>query len=161
MRKVAIYPGTFDPFTFGHLSLVQRGLKIFDNVIIAIGNNSAKKYMFDINERLALVRGAVEGIDNVEVESFDTLLVDYARERGVSTVIRGLRAVSDFEYELQMALMNRKLSRSMETVFLMPALRYIFLSSTIVKEAASFGGDISDLVPPNIEKALREKVGKS
>jgi len=159
MSNTVIYPGTFDPFTNGHMSLVQRGLKLFDNVIIAVGENPAKKYLFDIDERIAHITEAVSGFDNVEVDRFDGLLVDYARKRGVDAVIRGLRAVSDFEYELQLALMNRKLSRNLETVFLMPALRYIFLSSTIVKEAASFGGDVSDLVPPNIQRALLEKFG--
>jgi pantetheine-phosphate adenylyltransferase len=159
MSKMVIYPGTFDPFTNGHMSLVERGLKLFDNIIIAVGDNPAKKYLFNIDERIDLINDAVSGHDNVEVERFDGLLVDYARSRDVDCVIRGLRAVSDFEYELQLALMNRKLSRNLETVFLMPALRYIFLSSTIVKEAASFGGDISDLVPPNIQRALHEKFG--
>ena len=157
MSNVAIYPGTFDPFTNGHVSLVMRGLKLFDNIIVAVGQNPAKKYLFDIDERMALVSGALEGIENVTVERFDGLLVDFASEKGVDAVIRGLRAVSDFEYELQLALMNRKLSRDLETVFLMPALRYIFLSSTIVKEAASFGGDVTDLVPPNVHEALIRK----
>jgi pantetheine-phosphate adenylyltransferase len=160
MSNTAIYPGTFDPFTNGHMSLVQRGLKLFDNIIIAVGENPAKKYLFDIDERIAQISEAVSGLNNVEVDRFDGLLVDYAREKKVDSVIRGLRAVSDFEYELQLALMNRKLSRNLETVFLMPALRYIFLSSTIVKEAASFGGDISDLVPTNVQRALHEKFGK-
>lgn len=160
MSNIAIYPGTFDPFTNGHLSLVERGLKLFDNLIIAVGENPSKKYLFDIDERIAQIKEAVSGLDNVQVERFDGLLVGYAKEKGVDVVIRGLRAVSDFEYELQLALMNRKLSRNLETVFLMPALRYIFLSSTIVKEAASFGGDISDLVPPCIERALHEKFGR-
>ncbi len=157
--KAAIYPGTFDPFTNGHLSLVTRGLKIFDRLIIAVGDNLAKKPLFDIDERIALIKGAVSDLDNVEVERFDGLLVNYARLKNVETVIRGLRAVSDFEYELQLALMNRKLHRDMETVFLMPAHRYIFLSSTIVKEAASFGGDIEGLVPPNVLSALKDKFG--
>lgn len=160
MSSIAIYPGTFDPFTNGHLSLVERGLNLFDNLIIAVGENPAKKYLFDVDERMALIKEAVSGFNNVEVDRFDGLLVDYARDREVDAVIRGLRAVSDFEYELQLALMNRKLSRNLETVFLMPALRYIFLSSTIVKEAASFGGDITDLVPLNVQRALNEKYGR-
>ena len=155
--KAAIYPGTFDPFTNGHLSLVSRGVKIFDRLIIAVGDNLGKKPLFDIDERITLIEDAVSDLDNVEVERFDGLLVDYARQKNVEIVIRGLRAVSDFEYELQLALMNRKLHRDLETVFLMPALRYIFLSSTIVKEAASYGGDVEGLVPSNVMKALKEK----
>jgi len=157
MANIAIYPGTFDPLTNGHMSLIRRGLKLFDSLIIAVGENPSKKPLFDIDERMQHITEAVKGLGNVEVDRFDGLLVNYAQKRGVDAVIRGLRAVSDFEYELQLALMNRKLNRNLETVFLMPALRYIFLSSTIVKEAASFGGDISDLVPPCIKRALDEK----
>ena len=155
----AIYPGTFDPFTNGHLSLVKRGLKMFDKIIIAVADNPSKNHLFSVDERLSLISSSVDDIANVEVDSFDGLMVDYAEQRGVTTVIRGLRAVSDFEYELQLALMNRKLDRKLETVFLMPALGYIFLSSTIVKEAASFGGDVSTLVPLAVEEALKEKYG--
>lgn len=156
----ALYPGTFDPFTNGHLSLVKRGLKMFDRIIIAVADNPAKQKLFDLDERLALIGASIEDMQNVEVDSFEGLMVDYAAARKVTTVIRGLRAVSDFEYELQLALMNRKLDRNLETVFLMPALGYIFLSSTIVKEAASFGGDISSLVPPPVEEALKKKFAK-
>jgi pantetheine-phosphate adenylyltransferase len=160
MKRTAIYPGTFDPFTNGHLSLVKRGLKIFDRIIIAVGDNLQKKTLFDLEERKRIIADALEGMDGVEVDSFGNLLVEYARRRDVTAVIRGLRAVSDFEYELQLALMNRKLNRELETVFLMPSLRYIFLSSTIVKEAAEFGGDVSDLVPPSVDVALKKKFGK-
>ena len=162
MGNIAIYPGTFDPLTNGHMSLIERGLKLFDRLIVAVGENPGKKHLFDIDERIVLIKEAVSasGLDNVEVDRFDGLLVDYAGKKKVNAVIRGLRAVSDFEYELQLALMNRKLNRDLETVFLMPSLRYIFLSSTIIKEAASFGGDISDLVPVNVENALREKFKK-
>lgn len=156
MKRIAIYPGTFDPFTSGHMSIVQRGLKLFDGLIIAVGENPSKNQLFTADERVAQIKEAVKGLEPVEVEIFNGLLVDYAAEKGVDAVIRGLRAVSDFEYELQLALMNRKLNRKLETVFLMPSLRYIFLSSTIVKEAASFGGDVSGLVPPNVEAALNE-----
>ncbi len=158
--NAAIYPGTFDPFTNGHLSLVKRGLKLFGKIIIAVADNPAKNPLFTVEERISLISESVKHLDGVEVESFDGLLVDYAKSRNVEAVIRGLRAVSDFEYELQLALMNRKLNRELETVFLMPALRFIFLSSTIVKEAASFGGDIESLVPSVIEKALKEKFSR-
>jgi pantetheine-phosphate adenylyltransferase len=161
MGKTAIYPGTFDPFTNGHHDLVMRGRKFFERIIIAVAETPKKQPAFDIFERVSLIREAVKDIDAVEVEPFDCLLVEYASKMNVDTIIRGLRAVSDFEYELQMALMNRKMAREIETVFLMPSLRYIFLSSTIVKEAASFGGDVSGLVPPNVEKALLNKFGRS
>ncbi|HEB02896.1 MAG TPA: pantetheine-phosphate adenylyltransferase [Nitrospirae bacterium] len=157
MDRTAIYPGTFDPFTNGHLDLVIRGRKMFENIIIGVSENPNKKQLFSIEDRVSLIEEAVSGLDGVKVEPFDTLLVDFAQARGIEALIRGLRAVSDFEYELQMALMNRKLAQEVETVFLMPSLRYIFLSSTIVKEAAEYGGDVSTLVPRNIAQALREK----
>ena len=157
MERTAIYPGTFDPFTNGHLDLVTRGCKMFDKIIIGVGENPNKKQLFSIDERVSLIRDAVKGLEDVTVEPFDTLLVDFARTRGINALMRGLRAVSDFEYELQMALMNRKLAQEVETVFLMPSLRYIFLSSTIIKEAAEYGGDVSALVPENVARALREK----
>lgn len=157
MERTAIYPGTFDPFTNGHLDLVTRGRKVFDSIIIGVGENPNKKQLFSIDERVSLIKEAVGDINGVSVEPFDTLLVDFANARGIGALIRGLRAVSDFEYELQMALMNRKLAKEVETVFLMPSLRYIFLSSTIVKEAAEYGGDVSTLVPQNVASALREK----
>ncbi len=157
MERTAIYPGTFDPFTNGHLDLVTRGRKMFDKIIIGVGENPNKKQLFSIEERVSLIKEAVNGLDGVTVEPFDTLLVEFARTRGIDALIRGLRAVSDFEYELQMALMNRKLAQEVETVFLMPSLRYIFLSSTIVKEAAEYGGDIATFVPENVASALREK----
>ncbi len=157
MERIAIYPGTFDPFTNGHLDLVTRGLKMFDKIIVAVGVNPNKKQLFSIDERVSLIKTAVSGFEGVTVEPFNTLLVDFAKSRGINALIRGLRAVSDFEYELQMALMNRKLAQEIETVFLMPSLRYIFLSSTIIKEAAEYGGDVSALVPPDIAQALSEK----
>ena len=153
----AIYPGTFDPFTNGHLDLVVRGLGMFEHITIAVGENPSKKHLFTLQERIALIEGAVSELDNVNVESFNGLLVEYAKSKGAKAVIRGLRAVSDFEYELQLALMNRKMDRDVETVFMMPALRYIFLSSTIVKEAASHGGIIDDLVPDNVREAFKLK----
>jgi pantetheine-phosphate adenylyltransferase len=155
--RVAICPGTFDPVTNGHLDLIERGLRIFDEVIIAAALNPKKAPLFSIDERLKMIRESVQEFPNVRVEAFDGLLVDYANSRGCIAIIRGLRAISDFEYELQMALMNRRLDRHIETVFMMPSEEYSFLSSTIVKEAASFGGSVIGLVPEAVEKAVREK----
>lgn len=157
MSKTALYPGTFDPFTNGHLDMVQRGLKLFDGIVIAVAENPKKEPLFDINERVSMIREAVRELEGVSVEPFHGLMVDFAKEMGVSTTIRGLRAVSDFEFELQLALMNRKLDRSIDTVFLMPSLRYIFLTSTIVKEAALYGGSVTGLVPENVERELKRK----
>lgn len=159
-KKIVIYPGTFDPITYGHLDLIKRALQFFDKVIVAIGENPAKKPLFSIEERIFMVKEALKEVslnERVEVESFSGLLVDFAREKGASAIIRGLRAVSDFEYEMQLALMNRKLSNSIDTIFLMPSLRYIFLSSSIIKEAAKFGGNIDDLAPQIVVQKLKEK----
>lgn len=158
--KIAVYPGTFDPITNGHLDLIKRALQFFDKIILAIGENPAKKPLFTIEERIYLAQKALEENnleDLVEVAHFSGLLVDFAREKGASVIIRGLRAVSDFEYEMQLALMNRKLSNSIDTIFLMPSLRYIFLSSSIIKEAAKFGGQVDDLVPKIVAERLKEK----
>jgi pantetheine-phosphate adenylyltransferase len=158
MKRKAVYPGTFDPVTNSHLDLVERSRKIFDTVIVAVTNNPAKAPLFSIDERLAFVKDAVGKFDNVKVDKFDGLLVDYAMKVGGVAIIRGLRAVSDFEYELQMALMNRRLSQgSVETVFMMPPEEYSFLSSTMVKEVASFGGPVKGLVPRKVAEALRRK----
>ncbi len=160
MKKTAICPGTFDPITNGHIDLVKRGLRIFDEVIIAIATASKKQPMFTIDERIKLIKGAVRGLKNVRVESFDGLLMAYVKSKKGIAVIRGLRAVSDFEYELQMALMNRRLDLNIETVFMMPSEEYSFLTSTMVKEVASFGGFVHGLVPDAVEKALKEKFRK-
>jgi pantetheine-phosphate adenylyltransferase len=155
-----VYPGTFDPITNGHLDLIKRALQFFDRIIIAIGENPAKKPLFTIEERLFMVKKALEEInlsERVEVESFSGLLVEFTKQKGACVIIRGLRAVSDFEYEMQLALMNRKLSNSIDTLFLMPSLRYIFLSSSIIKEAAKFGGQVDDLVPKVVAEKLKEK----
>jgi len=157
MKKIAIYPGTFDPITNGHIDLIKRGLRIFDEVIIAITTAQKKKPLFTIKERLEMIRIAVRNFKNVRVESFDGLLVEYARSKKGIAVIRGLRAVSDFEYELQMALMNRRLDLKVETVFMMPSEEYSFLTSTMIKEVASFGGSVKGLVPAVVEKALKER----
>ncbi len=158
--KRGIYPGTFDPITNGHLDLVFRGLRIFDEIIVAVALNPKKQPLFSIEERLSMITASVAGYQNVLVESFDGLLVEYAKTKGGIAIIRGLRAVSDFEYELQMALMNRKLDMSVETVFMMPSEEHSFITSTIVKEAASFGGSVKGLVPEVVEQALRRKFGR-
>ncbi|MCF8062096.1 MAG: pantetheine-phosphate adenylyltransferase [Deltaproteobacteria bacterium] len=158
-KQIAIYPGTFDPITNGHLSIVKRALKVFDKLIIAILINPNKVSLFSREERIAMIREALEGQPNVEVESFDGMLVDYAVKKKARVILRGLRALSDFEYEFQMALMNRKLNRDVQSIFLMTDYKWFYISSTIIKEAASLGGDISGLVPHNVSRKLKEKYG--
>jgi len=158
-EKIAIYPGTFDPITNGHISILNRALKIFDKLVIAILNNTQKEPLFTLEERLAMIREVLKSLENVEVDCFDGLLVDYAVKKGTNVVIRGLRALSDFEYEFQLALMNRKLNRDVQSVFLMTDYKWFYTSSTIIKEAAKWGGDISGLVPPLVCKKLKEKYG--
>jgi pantetheine-phosphate adenylyltransferase len=162
MRR-AIYPGTFDPITFGHLDILSRATKMFDAIIVTIAINPAKHPLFDLEERKDFIRQALrleEKLQNVIVEAFEGLLVNYAVEKGACAIIRGLRAVSDFEYELQMALMNRRLEDSISTVFMMPHEKYTYLNSTIVKEVARLGGDISNFVPEPVAKALIKKFSK-
>ena len=159
--RTAIYPGTFDPITNGHLDVIERALKLFDRVIITIARNSAKKPLFSEEERLALIRESVKRLDGVEIDSFDGLLVDYARKKKATAVVRGLRAISDFEYELQMALMNRKLDEDLVTVFLMPNERYTYLNSSVVREIAGHRGNIREFVPPHVLQALEEKLHKA
>lgn len=156
-RRRIVYPGTFDPVTNGHLDLVKRALKIFDEVVVAIGENPLKRPVFTLEERLELLEVTAGTDPRVKVMSFDGLVVDFAREIGACAILRGLRAVSDFDSELQRALMNRKLDRDIETVFLMTGFRWIFISSTIVKEAAQFGGSLEGLVPEIVEERLKEK----
>jgi pantetheine-phosphate adenylyltransferase len=156
-EKTAIYPGFFDPVTNGHLSIVSRALKIFDKLIIAILNNPQKAPLFTIEERITMIQASLKGQLTVEVDTFDGLLVDYALKKKSKVVIRGLRALSDFEYEFQMALMNRKLNREVQSIFLMTDYKWFYTSSTIIKEAASFGGDVSGLVPSVVNRKLREK----
>jgi pantetheine-phosphate adenylyltransferase len=156
-KKIAIYPGTFDPFTNGHLDLVVRGLRIFDEVIVALAPSQKKAPLFTIEERLGMIEKILSKYDRVSYEVFDGLLVDYVKEKNGIAIIRGLRAVSDFEYELQMALMNRRLHSEIETVFMMPSEEYSYLTATIIKEIASLGGCVKGLVPLPVEKALREK----
>lgn len=159
MRTV-IYPGSFDPLTNGHLDVIQRATKLFDKVIVAVAKNESKNPLFTLNERVALARKATSHLPHVEVDSFDGLLVDYVESCGGQAVVRGLRAVSDFEFEFQLALMNRKLNERIETIFMMPKDTYTFLSSRIVKEIARLGGDVSSFVPSNVQKALKTKLKK-
>ena len=158
MERLAIYPGSFDPVTNGHLDIIERGLKLFDRIIVAVLLNISKKPLFTVEERLELLRQSVQQFPNVEVDAFSGLLVDYAAKHKANAVLRGMRAVSDFEHEFQMALMNRRLNRKIETVFLMTGLRWIFTSSSIIKEAARFGGQIKELVPPVVYERLKEKL---
>jgi pantetheine-phosphate adenylyltransferase len=155
--KIAIYPGSFDPITNGHIDILERAMKLFDKVIIAIAQNTAKNPLFTEEERLALLRKVTKQYKNVEVDSFNGLLVDYVAVRKATAVVRGLRAMTDFEYELQMALMNRKLDETMETVFLMPNEKYTYLSSNVVREIARLGGDVSKFVPAIVRQALQQK----
>jgi pantetheine-phosphate adenylyltransferase len=157
--KVVIYPGTFDPITNGHISVVSRALKIFDRMVIAILNNPNKLPLFSIDERIQMIRDVLKNEKHVEVDSFNGLLVDYVIQKKTNVVIRGLRALSDFEYEFQMALMNRKLNREVQSIFLMTDYKWFYTSSTIIKEAASLGGDVSGLVPPIVCKKLKQKFG--
>lgn len=155
--RIAIYPGTFDPVTNGHLDIILRASRLFDKVIIAVAQDNYKNTLFDTTERLNLMRTVTAEMENVDVESFTGLLVDYCMEKGAHAIIRGLRYVSDFEHEFQMALMNKKMDNNLETVFLMTRSEYSFISSSIIKQAASLGGDIQGLVPDTVVKALKEK----
>jgi len=159
--SIAVCPGSFDPVTYGHLDIIQRGTKVFDKVIVAVLINRNKvNPVFTIEERLELLREVTKGMPNVEVDTFNGLLVDYMHTKGAKAIIKGLRAVSDFEYEMQMASINRLLDNKIETFFMMTNNQYSFLSSSIVKEVGKYGADVSSLVPPVVEKALREKFGE-
>lgn len=157
MQRIAIYPGSFDPLTNGHLDVARRAAKLFPRVIVAVARSDAKHPLFSLSERVALVEKAVVGLANVKVESFDGLLIDYVASRKAQAIVRGLRAVSDFEFEFQLALMNRKLDENVETIFMMPKDTYTFLSSRLVKEIAQLGGDISTFVPAHVQSALLRK----
>jgi pantetheine-phosphate adenylyltransferase len=158
VMRTAIYPGSFDPFTNGHLDLVHRAAKLFDRVIVAVAQSESKKPLFTLKERLELVRTAIADLPKVEADSFEGLLVDYVQKHNGSAIIRGLRAVSDFEFEFQLALMNRKLNESVETIFMMPKESYTFLSSRIVKEIAALGGNVDCFVPEHVRAALAKKL---
>jgi pantetheine-phosphate adenylyltransferase len=156
--RTAIYPGSFDPVTNGHLDVIERAAKLFDRVIVAVAMNEGKHPLFNQAERLEMVRRAVKKFPNVEADKFDRLLVDYVEQRSAQAIVRGLRAVSDFEFEFQLALMNRKLNERIETIFMMPKETYTFLSSRIIKEIARLGGDVSTFVPPHVRTALTKKL---
>lgn len=159
MEKTAIYPGSFDPVTYGHLDIVERGLKLFDKIIVAILHNPGKKSLFTVAERVEMLEISLKKFSNIEIDTFDGLLIDYTAKRKAKAILRGMRAVSDFEYEFQMALMNRRLNRQVQTVFLMTGLRWIYTSSSIIKEVARFGGNINGMVPPVVNQRLKEKFG--
>jgi pantetheine-phosphate adenylyltransferase len=161
MPKIAIYPGSFDPVTNGHLDIIERGLKLFDKIIVAILTNPGKQFLFSLEERIKMLEISMKKFSNVEIGTFDGLTVDYAAQCNAQGILRGLRAMSDFEYEFQMALMNRRLNREIQTVFLMTGLRWIYTSSSIIKEAAQFGGIIKGMVPPVVEKRLKAKYARN
>lgn len=161
MKRTAIYPGTFDPITLGHLDVIRRAAKVFDHLIVAVAESSRKKTWFDIADRLRLVEASTRGLKNVTVETFSGLLMNYVRSRGSHTVVRGLRAFTDFEYEFQMALTNRKIAPDIETVFLMTSESHSYISSTMVREVAELGGDTATLVPAVVQRALIKKLAQS
>jgi pantetheine-phosphate adenylyltransferase len=160
MSVKALYPGTFDPPTNGHVDLIQRGAKLFEHLTVAILNNPVKNPLFTVEERVEMLKESTSALGNVSVTAFDGLMVEFARLQGATAVLRGIRAISDYEHEFQMALMNRRLAPEVETVFLQPAGRYSFVSSRMLKEVFSFGGDVSGLVPPNVLKRLKARIAK-
>lgn len=158
--RIGLYAGTFDPVTNGHLDILMRSLEVFDKIIVAVAESTPKNTFFTLSERVEMVKSAAAGIDNVEVRAFSGLLVDFARQMGAAAVVRGLRVISDFEYEFQMALMNRRLNDNVETVFLMPSEEYTYLNSSLVKEIASTGSDVSQFVPEAVASILRDRFKK-
>lgn len=155
--RLAVYPGSFDPLTNGHVDIIHRGARLFDQIVVAVLVNRDKSPLFSSDERVSIAREAFSDLENVEVDTFEGLLVDYVQQRGASAIVRGLRAISDFEFEMQMALMNRRLNAEIETVFMMPAESYTYVSSHLVKEIVALGGSVSGLVPAFVERRLREK----
>ena len=160
MKKIAVYPGSFDPITNGHVDIIERGLRMFDEIIVLLSYNPNKKSLFSVEERLAMITEVIKDSKNVRVDCFNGLLVDYVKNNGANVILRGLRALSDFEYEFQLALINRRLNREIETVFLMTGYKWFYTSSTIINEAASFGGSVTGLVPDIVDRKLREKYKK-
>ena len=158
--NIAVYPGTFDPITNGHIDIINRGLRIFDKIIVTVAVNPGKSPLFSLEERIEMIEQSIGKVENVEVAQFEGLIADYLKSVNAIAMIRGLRAISDFEFEFQMSLMNRKLNDEVETVFLMPAQEYIHLNSTLIKEVSSFNGDITDYVPKNVEDKLNKKFGR-
>jgi pantetheine-phosphate adenylyltransferase len=156
--KTAVYPGTFDPITNGHLDIIKRASRIFDHIIVSVSNNLNKNPLFTLEERRGLIENSIQDLDNVDVDVFDGLLVHYAEKKGATAIIRGLRAVSDFDYEFQMALMNRKQNPKLETIYLMPSEEYTYINSTVVKEIARLGGRIDCFLPSVVQNALKEKI---
>ena len=159
--RIAVYPGTFDPVTYGHIDLIKRASKIFDKVIVAVAHNKSKGVFFSVSERVSMLQDAVRGIRNVVVDDFDGLVVNYVRGCGSRVMIRGLRMLTDFEYEFQMALTNKKFADSIETIFMMPHQDYSYVSSKLIKEAASLGADVSNFIPKKTQDALKKKLGKT
>jgi len=157
--KIAVYPGTFDPVTFGHIDVIKRASRIFEKVVVAVAHNRSKGTLFSVEERVAMLRDAVKEIPNVSVDDFDGLVVEYVRKAGSNVMVRGLRMLSDFEYEFQMALTNRKLAGGIETIFMMPHEDYSYVSSKLIKEAAGLGAMVGELVPEKVQEALRKKIG--
>ncbi|PIS48083.1 MAG: pantetheine-phosphate adenylyltransferase [Elusimicrobia bacterium CG08_land_8_20_14_0_20_51_18] len=157
MKKIAIYPGSFDPVTFGHLDIIKRALKIFDGLIVSVFVHSTKKPMFTLEERVSMLRSALKGNKRVKIDCFNGLLVDYIKKKKINTVVRGLRAISDLEYEFQVSAANRTLYSDIETVFFMPRQRYSYLSSSVVRDISYFGGDVSKMVPPCVVKRIKKK----
>jgi pantetheine-phosphate adenylyltransferase len=160
MNKIAVYPGSFDPITNGHVDIIERGLRMFDEIIVLVSYNPNKKSLFSVEERMAMIKEVIKNSKNVRVDCFSGLLVEYVKNAEANVILRGLRALSDFEYEFQLALINRRLNRDIETVFLMTGYKWFYTSSTIINEAASFGGSVTGLVPEIVDRKLREKYKK-
>jgi len=159
-KSIAVYPGSYDPITNGHIDIIHRGLKIFDRVIVAVLQNVSKTYLFPLEERLSIIKDTFKNDAQIEVDSFEGLLVEYMKNRNLNTVVRGLRAISDFEIEFQMALMNRQMQEEIETIFLVPSVKYSFVSSRLVKEVYKLGGNVASMVTPLVDKKLREKYNR-